>query len=91
MSPSEKIPDDITGGVRVLNIRALVLHNYHVRGGYKRSGKCSWCKGGVDTVITNIEAEKIEPEADLDESSRTDKAGDAPPTSDSWDDWRQTR
>lgn len=88
MPESKEIPANQPRGERVLNIRAVVLHNSHVRGGYKISGRCGYCTQGLGGLIKTVEAPEIEQKPDLAEDTRTDKEGDATSPPDSW--WNRT-
>lgn len=64
-------------GIRLLNSRALLLHNAHVQDGLKRDERCGFCSNAVPGVITTIEVQRKQPPDGVVQSGGADEKDDA--------------
>ncbi len=76
-------------GERMLDPRAMLLHNRHVQAGRTRDkARCGFCSKGLDGVAPIIEIPDQEPEHSLVEGDRGDEerpASSAPTSREYWE------
>lgn len=61
--------------VRVLNSRALLFHNAHLKSVRRRDPKCGFCQTGVGAIVKEVE--RPEPEPELDKDNRDNEERDS--------------